>query len=79
MQKFGRMLDAAKPFDDLGTQIDGFVKFVDLWQDNYLIDLYTQGRIKETMARLDETISVVEQLLGELLYEDTVDHFRKSS
>ena len=77
LQKFGRMLDATNLFNDLDPQIDGFEKFVDLWQDNFLIDYYAQGQIRKTIERLDETISAVEQLLSELLYEDTIDHFRK--
>lgn len=78
LQQFGRMLDAANLFDDLDTRIDGFTKFIDLWQDNYLIDFYAQGHIKKAIERLDETISVVERLLGELLYEDTISYFKNS-
>ena len=79
LQIFSNMLDHMDIPNKLGLEIDGFIELVDLLRDNFLVDLIVQNRTKETIAELDKTISITEQILNELLREDVINYFKNNN
>jgi hypothetical protein len=79
LQIFSNMLDHVSIPNELDIKIDGFIELIDLLRDNFLVDLIVQDHIRETIARLDEAISVTEQILNKLLLEDMVNYFKKNN
>lgn len=67
IDRFNDELDDVKIYDNINSfEIDEFLKFLDIFCDNFFVDLYTITRISDVKTQIESLINKVNNILCNL-------------
>lgn len=67
INRFNRELNDVKVYEEVANvDIDGFIKFLDIFCDGFFVDIYALSKIKDAKSRIESLISEVNQILNSL-------------
>lgn len=66
LQRFSNELKDVQNYGRIQINFDGFTKFIDVFCDNFLVDVLIQSKIKETQRNVEATKRKVQEAIRKL-------------
>lgn len=66
LQRFSNELRDVQNYGRVQINFDGFTKFIDVFCDNFLVDVFVQSKIKETQRNVEATKRKVQEAIRKL-------------
>lgn len=67
INRFNAELDDVKVYEEVShVDVDGFIKFIDIFCDNFFVDVFALSKISDSKRSIEKLISEVKTILDEL-------------
>ena len=69
LQRFSRELEDVQMHGTVQINFSGFVQFIDVFCDNFLVDIMVQSKIRQTQESIAEIKGQIQRILTRLMQE----------